>query len=83
MQLNSYLTFDGQCADAFKFYEECLGGKIVGMWTHAGTPVESHVPSEWRNKIMHALRWTWAVICCKDLTLRPIIIRNPRASPLS
>jgi PhnB protein len=54
MQLNSYLTFDGQCADAFKFYEECLGGKIVGMWTHAGTPVEGHVPPEWRNKILHA-----------------------------
>jgi PhnB protein len=41
MPLNSYLTFDGQCEDAFKFYEECLGGKIVGLWRRAGTPVES------------------------------------------
>ena len=54
MQLNSYLTFDGQCEDAFKFYEECLGGKIVGLWRHAGTPAESHVPPEWRNKVIHA-----------------------------
>jgi PhnB protein len=54
MQLNSYLTFNGQCEAAFKFYEQCLGGKIVAMLTHAGTPAEVHVPSEWRNKILHA-----------------------------
>ena len=54
MQLNPYLTFNGQCEAAFKFYEQCLGGKIAGMWTHAGTPAESQVPAEWRNKILHA-----------------------------
>jgi PhnB protein len=54
MQLNPYLTFNGQCEAAFKFYEECLGGKIVAMVTHAGTPAEEHVPTEWRNKILHA-----------------------------
>ena len=54
MQLNPYLTFNGQCEAAFKFYEKCLGGKIEAMLTHAGTPMENHVPSEWRNKILHA-----------------------------
>jgi PhnB protein len=54
MQLNPYLTFNGQCEAAFKFYEKCLGGKIEAMMTHAGTPAEQHVPSEWRNKILHA-----------------------------
>jgi PhnB protein len=54
MKLNSYLTFNGQCEAAFKFYEQCLGGKIVAMVKHAGTPAEEHVPAEWRNKIMHA-----------------------------
>jgi PhnB protein len=54
MQLNPYLTFNGQCEAAFKFYEKCLGGKIEAMMTHAGTPMENHVPSEWRNKILHA-----------------------------
>jgi PhnB protein len=54
MQLNPYLTFSGQCEAAFKFYAEVLGGKIVAMITHAGTPAESHVPPEWRAKIMHA-----------------------------
>jgi len=54
MQLNAYLTFNGQCEEAFKFYERCLGGKIVAMMPHGGTPVAEHVPAEWRNKILHA-----------------------------
>jgi PhnB protein len=54
MQLNPYLTFNGQCEAAFKFYERCLGGKIEAMIEHAGTPVEQHVPPEWRKKILHA-----------------------------
>jgi PhnB protein len=54
MQLSPYLTFNGRCEAAFKFYERCLGGKIEAMMTHAGTPAEEHVPSEWRTKILHA-----------------------------
>jgi PhnB protein len=27
MQLSAYLTFNGNCEAAFKFYEKCLGGK--------------------------------------------------------
>ena len=51
--MNSYLSFNGQCEAAFKFYEQCLGGKIVAMFTHAGTPAAEHVPPEWQSKIMH------------------------------
>jgi len=54
MQLNPYLTFSGQCEAAFKFYEKVLGGKIEAMHPHAGSPMEDHVPPEWRSKIMHA-----------------------------
>ena len=54
MQLNSYLHFNGQCEAAFKFYAQCLGGKIDAMIPHEGTPAADHVPAEWRNKIMHA-----------------------------
>jgi PhnB protein len=52
MQLSPYLTFNDQCEAAFKFYEKCLGGKIVMMMPHAGTPAESHVSAERRDKIM-------------------------------
>jgi PhnB protein len=54
MQLNPYLTFDGRCEQAFKFYAEVLGGTIVAMIPHEGTPAATHVPAEWRSKIMHA-----------------------------
>ena len=54
MQLNPYLIFNGQCEAAFKFYERCLGGKIVMMLTHGNAPSAEHVPAEWHSKIMHA-----------------------------
>jgi PhnB protein len=54
MPLNPYLSFNGDCEAAFKFYEKCLGGKLEAMIPHAGTPAEEHVPPEWKNKIMHA-----------------------------
>ena len=54
MQLTPYLTFDGRCAEAFRFYEQCLGGKIEGMLTHGESPMAGQVPADWRDKIMHA-----------------------------
>jgi PhnB protein len=54
VQLVPYLIFDGQCEAAFKFYAECLGGKIEAMMPHRGTPVEQHVSPDWQDKILHA-----------------------------
>ena len=54
MQLQPYLEFNGQCEAAFKFYEQCLGGKIEAMMTHEGMPSEVQVPAEWRTKVLHA-----------------------------
>jgi PhnB protein len=54
MQLSPYLNFNGQCEAAFKFYEQCLGGKIVTMATYEETPLAEQVPPEWRHKIIHA-----------------------------
>ena len=54
IELNPYLSFNGQCEAAFKFYERCLGGKIVAMMTYRGSPLEEQTPSGWLNKIMHA-----------------------------
>lgn len=54
MQMNAYLTFNGNCGQAFKFYEKVLGGKIAAMLTHEGTPAATCVPSDWGNKILHA-----------------------------
>jgi PhnB protein len=53
MQINPYLNFNGNCAEAFKFYEKCLGGTIEMMMTHKDAPPEMQSP-EWADKIMHA-----------------------------
>jgi len=54
MQVNPYLLFNGQCEEAFKFYADCLGGKIEAMMKNTESPAEEHVPPEWRDKILHA-----------------------------
>ncbi len=54
MQLNPHLSFNGQCQEAFKFYQQCLGGNMQSMMTHGDSPMADQVPSEWRDKILHA-----------------------------
>jgi PhnB protein len=54
MKLSPCLTFHGQCEAAFKFYEQCLGGKIQTMMTWGDSPMADQVPSEWRDKIIHS-----------------------------
>ncbi len=52
-QLDTYLTFDGNCADAMRFYERTLGGKLL-MMTHGESPMAAQTPPGSRDKIMHA-----------------------------
>jgi PhnB protein len=54
MQINPYLSFNGQCEAAFKFYERCLGGKIVAMLTYGNSPMAEQCGSDVHDKIMHA-----------------------------
>jgi PhnB protein len=54
MKINAYLTFDGQCEAAFKFYAQCLGGTLEAMFTFGDTPAAGDVPEGLRDKIMHA-----------------------------
>lgn len=53
MKLNPYLTFNGQCEAAFKFYEQVLGGKITFMMTWGEMPGASQFPAESHKLIMH------------------------------
>jgi PhnB protein len=53
MQINAYLNFNGQCEEAFQFYQQLFGGKIEGLFRYAGSPMEQQVPG-WGEKIMHA-----------------------------
>jgi PhnB protein len=48
------LSFDGQCEAAFRFYEQCLGGKITFLLTWRDSPMARDAPPEWGAKILHA-----------------------------
>lgn len=39
VQLHTYLNYGGNCEDAFKFYEQHLGGKITMLMRHGEQPV--------------------------------------------
>lgn len=54
MRLNPYLTFDGHCEAAFKFYAQCLGGTIEAMFPFEGSPMSEQVAPAFRKRIMHA-----------------------------
>jgi PhnB protein len=54
MHVSPYLSFKGNCEQAFKFYERVLGGKIEGIMTWGATPMAKEVPPDWQNKIIHA-----------------------------
>ncbi len=53
MEISPYLLFNGNCADAFKFYEQSLGGKITFIQKFGESPMADQVPADWRDKIAH------------------------------
>ena len=53
-QLDMYLTFNGNCADAMRFYERTLGGKLEMLMTHAESPMAAQTPPGSADRIMHA-----------------------------
>ena len=53
-QLEPYLFFDGNCAEAMRFYQRTLGGTLEMMMTHAESPEAARSPPGSANRIMHA-----------------------------
>jgi PhnB protein len=51
--LDSYLMFNGTCADAMRFYEQTLGGKL-DLVTAGQSPAAGHTPPGTENLILHA-----------------------------
>jgi PhnB protein len=46
-----YLSFNGDCEAAFRFYEQRLGATPGSMFPYANSPM--NVPPDWQTKIMH------------------------------
>jgi PhnB protein len=53
LEVSAYLTFNGDCAAAFKFYEEVLGAKPGLLFRYADSPIADVLPEGWESKIMH------------------------------
>ncbi|HYB97717.1 MAG TPA: VOC family protein [Candidatus Limnocylindrales bacterium] len=53
MQLTPYLFFNGDCAEALKLYERCLGARILARMTWAEAPMADQMPKALHDKVMH------------------------------
>jgi PhnB protein len=54
MQLHTYLNYGGNCEEAFRFYEQHLGGKISMLVRHGEQPDTGQVPAGWEKAVLHA-----------------------------
>ena len=53
MRLDIYVNYRGTCEQAFRFYEQHLGGRITGLVRHSEQP-NPNVSPEWKDKVLHA-----------------------------
>ena len=53
MQMNPYLSFKGNCEEAFRCYERTFGGQLGTIYRYAGSPMAGQVPADWADKVMH------------------------------
>ena len=53
MRLDIYVNYRGTCEQAFRFYEQHLGGRVTGLVRHGDQP-NPGVPNDWKDKVLHA-----------------------------
>ena len=53
MKLEIYVNYPGTCEQAFRFYEEHLGGRITSVARHRDQP-NPNIPADWKDKVLHA-----------------------------
>jgi PhnB protein len=51
--INPYLTFDGNCEEAFEFYRSVFGGEFASIARFSEMPGENAPSEDESNKIMH------------------------------
>jgi PhnB protein len=54
MKMLTYVNFAGTCAEAFRFYEQQLGGTISMLMTHGQAPDQSKINPAWKDLVLHA-----------------------------
>jgi PhnB protein len=53
MKVNPCVNFRGQCAEAFRYYVQHLGGRIQMMMTFAESPMKDQTAADWQDKVIH------------------------------
>ena len=53
MSLSTYLTFDGNCREAFEFYRSVFGGEFTSLQTFADAPPDMPVSEAEKDRVMH------------------------------
>ena len=53
MRLDLYVNYPGHCEEAFRFYEQQLGGRITELRRHADAP-NPGLPAGWESRVLHA-----------------------------
>jgi len=79
-QVNVYLTFNGNCAEAMNFYHECLGGELI-LNKVEGSPIENECQADMKDQIMHAMLTSGGIkIMASDMLMQGEFIRGNSAS---
>jgi PhnB protein len=50
----AYLSFNGNCAEAMRFYETTLNGKLKALMSNGDSPMADQMPKELHHLILHA-----------------------------
>jgi PhnB protein len=53
VRLNTYLNYGGNCEEAFRFYEQYLGGKITMLMRHEDAPGPNNFGPEWQKAVLY------------------------------
>jgi PhnB protein len=51
--VHSYFSFDGNCGEAMKFYQECLGGELV-IQVVGESPMAKQLPEWMKTYVVHS-----------------------------
>ena len=79
-QINSYLSFHGNCREAMIFYKECLGGELA-IQTVGESPMAEQMPQEMKDCILHsALTTDGFVIMGSDMTPETGLVKGNTVS---
>ena len=53
MNIHPYLSFNGNCEEAFSFYAKCFGGTLGELFRYGNSPMADEGGGALKDKIMH------------------------------